>query len=68
MRMHPMMSIRLWQRLGRRTVATLTQRRLAMNTPPRFRSFDEALFLLVLFLPVSLLLAGSMTLVAASAL
>jgi len=39
-----------------------------MNTPPRFRSFDEALFLLVLFLPVSLLLAGSMTLVAASAL
>jgi hypothetical protein len=32
-----------------------------MKSTRRFRSFDEAWFLLLLFLPISLLLAGSMT-------
>jgi hypothetical protein len=36
-----------------------------MNTTPRIRLFDEALFIVLLFLPVSLLLAGSITAAAA---
>jgi hypothetical protein len=47
-------------------VAALVQRRLTMNNTPRFAPgfelLDDLLFLVALFVPVSLLLAGSFAL------
>jgi len=57
--MHPIPSFRLLRARATRKLASLIQRRPAMNTPLRFGLLDDLLFLFALFAPVSLLLAGS---------
>jgi hypothetical protein len=70
--MHAIRSIRLLRAVTTRKVAALVQRRFTMNnTPrftPRFEFLDDLLFLLALFVPVSLLLAGSFALAAVSSI
>jgi hypothetical protein len=66
--MHAIPSIRLFRSATTRKVAALVQRRFTMNTTsrfaPRFELLDDLLFLVALFVPVSLLLAGSFALAA----
>jgi hypothetical protein len=62
--MHPIRSIRLLRAAPARKVAPMVQRRLAMNTTPQFSFLDDVLFVLALFVPVSVLLSGSFALAA----
>ena len=71
MRMHSMRSFRLPPCPRERNLAslsTLVHRRLTMKFNRSAGSLDQTLFLFVLFVPVSLLLAGSMAVAAVAAI
>ena len=64
MRMYPIPAFRLLRDLNSRKLALLDRGRLIMDSTPHFRFLDDVLFLLALFVPVSVLLAGSLALAA----
>jgi hypothetical protein len=66
-RMHPMPSFRLSPTPAARTMAPLTNRSAQMNTS-MLANLDDILFALAVFLPVSVLLAGSFPLAALGAI
>jgi hypothetical protein len=57
--MHAIQSFRLLRPAPARKLAALVQRRYIMKTTLRFGSLDDVFFALAIFVPVSLLLAGS---------
>lgn len=65
--MRQMPLIRLPDALDGRKVAVLSQRRNAMTTKLNFEFLDNTLYLLLLFVPVNLLLAGAVALATAPA-
>jgi hypothetical protein len=65
--MHGMPVIRLSGPGLRFKVAVLSHRRTHMKTTLRFEFIDNTLFLLLLFVPVNVLLAGALALAAATA-
>jgi hypothetical protein len=62
--MHEMHRFRLLAPPDARTVALQHYRRFIMKFTQRFRFFDDILFLAALFVPLTLLLAGSIALAA----
>jgi hypothetical protein len=60
--MHAIQSIRLLGAVPTRNLSALVQRRYIMKTTLRFGSLDDVFFALAIFVPVSLLLAGSFVL------
>jgi hypothetical protein len=65
--MHGMPAFRLSEGIWWRKVVVLAYWRTTMNTDTRFEFLDNTLFLILLFVPVNLLLAGAMALATASA-
>ena len=65
--MHEMPAIRLSGSPGQRTVALSINGRTTMTTALRFEFLDNTLFMLLLFVPVNLLLAGALALATAAA-
>jgi hypothetical protein len=57
-----MPAFRLSGFVGRFKVAVLSHRRPHMKTAPRSEFLDNTLFLLIIFTPVSVLLAGALAL------
>jgi hypothetical protein len=68
MRMRPIPSFRLLRTSNSRKLVLLDRGRRIMNFTPRFRFLDDVLFLLALFVPVSVLMAGSLALAALGAM